>query len=514
MSARDSFFLKIIAISIPSFMIGLDMLIMSVAIVPMAKSLQADLSTIQWFMSGYGIGVSSFLITTGKLADMYTHRRMLLVGIILFAIASALVAITRIADLIIIWRILQGIGGAFCLTTTISLAKSSFKKHQQTIALGLMIAFSGLGMALGPVIGGVIIHYTNWSVAFWINLPIGAINCCFVLLAFPAKKSILNERRIDFAGVILLTCAMILTTLGISQGTSWGWLSSATLCCLIIAACLFMIFFIVESKLSYALLPLNLFKTTNFTIANIAGFSGYFILLSWLFVFSVYLPKAYQLSPLYTGLYELPFSIIFFISGVSAGKVINKIGIKPSTIAGYTVITISLVLLLSIKFNSPYWYLAIAFALMGLGFVYVNASSIPAAIEFMKPELAGSASGTSMLFRWFGAAIGVAIMSTIYGTTSIQYFFSQLSQHPSWQKILSKQEAVKILLSHHLDHKIEQLFKNPSTQKAIDQIYFQSYTHAVTICMRVLFGLGIMTLIGCLLFIRTAHHQNQEQTDM
>ena len=474
---------------------------MSVAIVPMGKTFHANLSTIQWFMSGYGIGVASFLITAGKLADMYTHRRIMIIGVLVFSFSSMLIAVTPVATLVILWRVTQGIGGACCITAVLALINQSFPPAERNVPLSLTIASSGIGIAIGPLLGGFIIHYTTWPIVFWLNVPVGILSAYCIVKFFPPTEPGLKERRIDYLGMFLMTGTMVLITLGISQGNNWGWTDSGTLSCLCLSVILFGLFLWRQCKISYALLPLSLFRIKNFTIANVAGFSAYFILLSWIFVFSVYLPQVFQLTPLDTGLYEMPFSLAFFLTGLYSGKLINITSIKSVMIAGFIILFAGTLYLTFTGVKTTYEYLAIGFGLIGMGFVYVNGSSMPAAIEFLPPDQVGAASGTSMLFRWFGAAIGVAIISTVYGAATFSDFNAQLRQHASWLTHISMQQYGSILLGHQPKQQLQNILDKTQYHAVLTALH-HAYSHGVMVSMRVLTVLSACTLLLTLIFIK------------
>jgi EmrB/QacA subfamily drug resistance transporter len=493
---HDSYYGKLAAICLPAFMVGLDLLIISVALTPMARSFHAHIATVQWFMSGYGIGVSSFLITAGRLADIISHRATLLIGIALFSLCSLLVAVTPIADLVIVWRVFQGIGGAFILVSTITLAAELFGDEKRAIVMGIMISCVGLGTGLGPIVGGLIIQYTSWPIVFWINVPIGIIAIFLALTFIKIDEGKNKDARIDYPGFALLTAAMVLITVGVSQGNTMGWSSATTLCCIIIAFVLFIAFLFAEAKVQRPLIKLGLFRITNFTMANIAGFACYFIMLGWLFTVSLYLPRVMGLSPLYTGLSELPFSIVFFLAGLRSGKLMNKFGPKKMISVGFIGMLVATVMLAFVTTSSAYGYMATAFGFMGLGFVFVNACSIPASVQFLPHDELGSGTGVSMLFRWFGAAIGIAIMSVIYVGTAVSTLIQQVHLHSQWQQHATMADFLAVLLHHFDTQKLHQLFPG-NIYNAVMHANNMAFAAGLRLCMWVLTGIGaVCYLLG------------------
>lgn len=487
--------IKTIAVCLPIFMIGLDILLMSVAIAPMANSLNAHTSTIQWFMSGYGIGAACFLIPAGRLADMYSYRRILVIGILGFTVTSALIAASSDAHIIVLLRILQGVSGSLTLASILSLLNDSFSPEKRNIILGMMVGSAGLGIGLSPIIGGLIITYASWPAAFWINVPIGLICYILVMYSFRAKEPHYPEKRFDFVGLILILVSLVLLTTGVSQGPIWGWDNYTTLCCLGFAIMLFAAFVWHQRDFEFPLLSLTLFKITNFSIANIAGFSSYFVMLGWLFVFSLFLPRIFNLSPLQVGIAELPFSLTFFISGFIIGKFINTASHKLILCCGFIIMLASTILLAFATSATSYAYFGVAFGLLGLGFVATNTASLTTMVQFIPTELVGLGFGTSMLFRWLGVAIGVAIISVVYVSASVSSLKALTAQHHVFQHTLPMPQLIKLVITHGADHEIANKIIDPTQLAAAKAIYKQAYSHGLMACMWVLSSISFITLL-------------------
>ena len=487
--------IKAIAVCLPPFMVGLDVLLMSVAIVPMANSLNAHTSTIQWFMSGYGIGAACFLVPAGKLADMFGYRRMLLIGILLFTLTSALVAASSSAHLIILWRVLQGVSGSLALASILPLMNDAFTPDKRNIVLGMMIGSAGLGIGLSPIIGGLIVTYASWPAAFWINVPIGIICCLLVIRSFPAKDPSLFDRRFDFFGLILMLVSLVLLTIGVSQGPIWGWNDYTTLCCLSFAVILFAGFLWHEQSFEFPLLSLNLFKATNFSIACVAGFTAYFVMLSWLFIVSLFLPRVFNLSPLQVGIAELPFSLSFFLSGFIIGRFINKVDHKLVVCCGLIAMLASTILLAFATHKTTYAYFGIAFGLLGVGFVTTNAASLATMIKFIPTELMGLGFGTSMLFRWLGVALGVAIISVVYISASVSSLTTSIAKHVIWEHTLPMPQLTELVTKHGPVQTLISNIDDPKQLAAAKDAYMQAYSHGLMASMWVLSGLIFITLL-------------------
>ena len=214
--------------------------------------------------------------------------------------------------MVIIFSILEGMGGATILVSGITLILQNFPGEKRGAVMGFIVGTSGFGMACGPIIGGFLIHYFSWHVAFAVNVPICLFNIILIMLYFP--KSIVHKEnnKVDLPGFLLLILTLILLTVAISRGNYWHWNSMKTISFFIIAALLFSIFVFVEKNSSHPLIEFSMFRIKNFLAANIAGFFAYFTALSWLFVFSLFLQRVYHLSPMQAGISLLPFHYYIF----------------------------------------------------------------------------------------------------------------------------------------------------------------------------------------------------------
>ena len=483
---------KIIALSLSGFLIGVDMLITSVAIAPMSKDLHASISAVQWFMSGYGIGVAFFLIPAGKIADIIGHRRMNIIRLLIFGFASAGITLSQHSITMIIASIIEGMGGATILVSGITLILQNFPEEKRGSVMGFIIGTSGFGMACGPIVGGLLIHYFNWHVAFAINLPISVITV-FLVLHYFSKSAVHSENnKVDIPGFCLLTLTLILLIVGISRGHYWHWDNSKTITCFIIAALLLLTFIIVENRTKHPLIEFSMFRIKNFLAANIAGFFAYFTTLSWLFIFSLFLQRVYHFSPMKAGIALLPFSLIYFFCGLIARKLMRRLGEKNLILIGFVFSIIGVLLLAFIHLSMPYWILAIGFALIAFAFASIVSASIPVMMQYVPAEKAGVGSGEAMMFRWFGASIGVAVLAVILESKGLHYL-QLLYQHSTALSTLVSfpQLAATLAGTYHLQPGTFSSTQIATIHHAMDL----ALSYGVRICMITLIVINIVALL-------------------
>lgn len=475
-------FWKLFAFALPSFMVGLDLLIIGVAIEPMARTLHVSIATMQWFITAYAIGTSSFYVPAGKLCDLYGRKKVFLAGIILFTLSSILVASATTAWLVIIGRLLQGFGGAIEITGAFSLIIRTFAPRERTLPMGMMVSSTGLGMALGPVIGGFLIHYFSWRFAFWINVPVGILAIFVVSKVLHEVETLTQQRRIDCPGLIFVLATLIFFTIWLTDARIDGWGSIVSLSFLFAFVLSLIILLLIERSREDSLLDLPLFKVTNFFGGSMAGFFAYFCLISSIFLFGIFLQRVVGLNPLQAGVRLIPFSLIFFIGAMIGTRLVKPLGAKKVILIGYLILLFSTILFTFVTPTSSYWLFALASALLALGFVWINSASYPASVEFMPQIKAGASSGHAGMVRWVGGAVGTAIIATILQQATQHYFLHHLihiNGYPNLQTDLIAMLQGQMSLND---------FSNNHNE------YFQSIAHIV----RVAYGYGFVISMWCL----------------
>lgn len=403
------------------FMNGIDFLAIGIAMEPMRKELSINTTTLHWFLAAFAIGNASFQPTSGRFADLFGRKEIFMIAQILFTLSSAVIALSSSSLLIIFTRLIQGAAGGVFITVGIAILASLYDGEERADGIARMIGVGGLGMALGPVLGGFLIHYTSWRIVFLINVPIGLIGLFLSSRYIPHLPSQRKPgEKIDWLGIILLTITLLLLTMGISQGQYWGWAHLKSLLFFALTLSLLTAFIFWERKTKQPLIEFYLFKTKNFLAANCAGFILYFTLTGWLLIFGIYMQRVMGMSALSAGLSFLPFGAVMAIFSNQMTKWSKRYGPKRIILVGFVIGALSFLGMAMISMQPPYFVLMLLFALYGLSFILVNSCTIPAALEYMPPEKSGGASGNSMMIRWLGAAIGAAVISTIFVTYAPQ----------------------------------------------------------------------------------------------
>lgn len=480
-------------------MIGIDMLAIAVAIQPMARELRVGISTVQWFLTAFAIGNACLLVTAGRLADILGRKKVLIWGLVLFIGSSTAIAAGRSVWLIILCRFLQGASGGVMSTTGIAVLMGLYEGEARADWISRLVGMGGLGLVLGPIVGGVLVHYFGWRSVFLINPPIGL--ACIVLIAlFLPGRSGRAEQKLDVPGVLLLTAALMLLTAGLSQGHAWGWRGPKTLGCLLGSLTALGALLYVEKRQDQPLIVMALFRARNFLAANVAGFAAYFTFTAAILIFGIYLQKVMGFSPAKAGLSFAPMGLMMALASMAAGKAVKFRGARPLIVAGFACGLAGFLGLGAMPVLPRFAFLAPFFALIGLGFGLVNASSIPAALEFIPPERAGIGSGKSLMIRWLGGAVGSAVISTVFVGATLAFLGSWDAGHPAFADPPTVRLLHNAVTGSAGETEVGALFDGPARALAREAVLAASH-HGMVTALRVMAALSLAALAVARLWI-------------
>ncbi len=408
-------FLLLLALFIPATIAFIDVMAVSVGFHPIMQDFHASLSQTQWLLSAYTIGTAAFLMVIGRLSDLYGRKVFLMYGLIVFFLASLSGMLAGSMMVLIASRFFQGIGGAVMLTTTTSIMMHHFPKEQRASILSRWAAFMAFGMAAGPFLGGVLIHFISWRAIFGFNLPVSILSLLLTWKLVPESKDSNPLLKMHIGEVALLSLCLLSLVSALSEGQAYGWTSFPILGLIAISCGTGLALFKMEKSLKNPLVDFSFFRLQNFTRASLCGFLSYFYIYAWLFIFNIYLQSGYGLSPIQTGslliVYPLAAGIAAQIISLIIGRYIRGALIMR---LGFCISCIAFIAMSTVTPHTSILSLAIMFALLGATVSMVNAPSIALATPFVPPHKTGSASGLIFSIRWFGGSLGVALITLIY----------------------------------------------------------------------------------------------------
>jgi EmrB/QacA subfamily drug resistance transporter len=413
-------------LAMTQFVIVLDASIVNVALPSIGKALQLSQNNLSWVVNAYVLTFGGFLLLGGRLADLLGRRRMFIIGLILFGVASLAGGLSTSEWQLITARAIQGLGAATIAPAALSIVTTTFTVgKERNMALGVWGAVAGAGGAAGVLLGGVLTQYLGWEWVLLVNVPI----------AFGAallSPRLLEESRDDRApsfdvpGAVSVTAGLALLVYALVDAEQAGWGSTKTISLLALAVVLLAAFVAIESRTKYPLVPFSIFRLRTLRAANLVGLLVGMSLFSMFFFISLYLQQVLGYDPLKAGLSYLPLSVLIIVSAGLASNLVTRIGFKPTMVAGMLLVAAGLFWFTQVSAPGGTYVADVLFPSMlvavGLGFSFVTTTI--AAVTGVEPARAGLASGLINTSQQVGGALGLAITATVANTATRNAFAS------------------------------------------------------------------------------------------
>lgn len=416
------------------FMIMLDTTIVNVSIPTIINDLKADLTQIEWIISGYALSFAALLITFGRLGDLYGRKKMFMLGLVVFTVASALSGEANSPTMLILARILQGVGGAMLSPATLSIISSTFKDKERAMAFGAFGAISGAAAAVGPILGGWLTTYQDWRWIFRVNIPVGIIALILSYLYVTESKSEKKE-KIDFSGMITSGLGFFFLVFGLIEGQNYGWLKPAkdfvvgnfiwgkeqTISIILISFILSLLFLVIFIYIQFKKTKKDLSPAVNTTFFKSKAFRYGLVAVaiialgefSSLFTLPIFFQSIRGFSPLQSGYALLPLALAAMIAAPISAFIVNKIGSKKVITIGISMEALGLFLLSFINADTTYVSLIPALFFLGFGLGLAIAQNTQVILSEIDPINSGSASGVLNTIRQVGTALGIAVIGAI-----------------------------------------------------------------------------------------------------
>jgi EmrB/QacA subfamily drug resistance transporter len=403
----------LVTVCVATFMLLLDITIVNVALPAIEKALDASFSDLQWVVDAYALALATCVLTAGALADLFGRKRLFVIGIVLFTIASTACGIANDPLFLIVARGLQGIGGAAMFATALALISQEFHGRERGTAFGIWGATIGLAVAIGPLVGGMLTSWLSWRWIFLVNIPIG-IGAVVLAATKLRESSDPDHSRLDPVGLVTLTGGLFCLILALIEGNSHGWTSALILGLFVAGAVLLVAFVISQAVQETSMIDLTLFGRPAFVGAQITAFAISSTLFAMFLYLTLYLQDVLRLSPLQTGVRFLPLSLVSFVAAPLAGRVSARVPIRLLLGGGLALCAVSLWLMSGITVDSGWTTLLAGFLVGGVGIGFVNAPLATTAVSTVRQERAGMASGLNNTFRQLGIATGIAALGAIF----------------------------------------------------------------------------------------------------
>jgi EmrB/QacA subfamily drug resistance transporter len=396
------------------FLTFLDTTVISATLSDVQSGLHAGVAQLQWVVSGYALAFASLMLMAGTLGDLYGRKKMMLFGVAIFCAGSVLSALADSTQVLIAGRVVMGVGAACSEPGTLSMIRHLYPhRRRRARALGIWAAVSGLALAMGPVIGGVLVGLWSWRAVFWFNLIFGALALVAAAIVLPENSDPVRA-RLDVAGFVLGAVAIGTATFATIAGETAGYIVWWVMLLYAVAVVALAIFVVVELRAENPVLNIRFFRRPPFTAAIVVAFTTYFGIFSIFFFVALYLEVVGATSPFSLALDFIPMTVGMVLASLFTGRWVSAYGSRPPMVIGCLVAATGIILTeVVITPHSGLSTVGWTLALAGIGFGIVIVPVTSSALSTVPPEHSGMAASTTNTSRELGAVAGVAILGSI-----------------------------------------------------------------------------------------------------
>lgn len=391
-------------------MVGMDNTIVNVALPSIGHDFHAGVSGLQWTVDAYVLVLASLLMVAGSTADRYGRRRILQVGLVLFTSGSLICSVAPDLTWLVVSRMVQAIGGSMLNPVAASIIRNTFDDpRERAQAIGVWAAVAGISIALGPIVGGVLVQSVGWRSIFWVNIPVGLAAVALAAYYVPESKAP-HPRRADPVGQILVIVLLASVTYSVIGGPAEGWGSEQTIGLFAVAGLAAAGFVGYERKRREPLLELRFFRSVPFSGATVTAVASYAAFGGFLFVNTLYLQEVRGLSALDAGIYTLPVAGMATLMSPISGWIVGRWGPRVSMVVAGAGLTLGSVMLTHITATTSVDWLVAAYSFFGFGVGFVNPPITNTAVSGMPSSQAGVAAAVASTSRQIGQTLGVAVI--------------------------------------------------------------------------------------------------------
>ncbi|MGH2534846.1 MAG: MFS transporter [Thermomicrobiales bacterium] len=405
----------LLTLSLSLVIIGIDNTVLNVAIPTLQREFDASASTLQWMIDSYIIVFAGLLLTMGALGDRYGRAKALQAGLVIFGIASFAAAYAGSSDELIVWRAVMGIGGALIMPSTLSIVIAVFPREERGRAIAIWSGVAGLGVGLGPLLGGLLLEYFWWGSVFLINVPI-------VLLALALGRIFVPESRdphplkIDIPGAVLSMGAVVALVFAVIEAPAKGWTDPIVLIGFVAAAALAAGFIAWERRTSHPMLDLSFFQNPRFSAGSASIAIAFFALFGVILAMTQYLQFVLDYTALEAGLRMTPIALGIMVGAGRSHGLVRRLGTTKVVIVGFTILTAVMVSIAFWTVDTSYWLIGTTFFFLAMGMGLIMAPATDAVMGAIPEAKAGVGSAMNDVVRQVAGAFGVAVIGSILNT--------------------------------------------------------------------------------------------------
>ncbi len=397
--------------------VGIDGTIVNVALPSLVREIGASSTQLQWIVDAYTIVFASFLLIAGNTGDRLGRKRCLIIGLLIFVGGSLGCSLVGTPEPLIVLRGVQGFGAAFIMPATLSILTNVFRDpSERARAIALWAGVSGLGVAIGPLVGGYLLEHFWWGSIFLVNVPIVAVTVVAAVLIVPESRDE-HAPRLDLLGTVLSTIGLIALLYGVIEGPTQGWSDPLIVGCFVAAVVLLTAFILWEQRTDHPILDVTFFANPRFTAASVAVTLVFFAMFGSLFFVSQYLQFVLGYGTLESGVRLLPVAGVLMIAAPSSALLVARIGTKRVVSFGLLLVGVALFVFSRGTVDSGYGLVAVVLVIVGAGMGLAMAPATDSIMGSLPPEKAGVGSAMNDTTREIGGALGVAILGSIANAT-------------------------------------------------------------------------------------------------
>ncbi len=415
LDARSYKWIVLLITCMGSMMGPLDSTIVSVSLPTISSDLNMDYATSIWVPTAYLVSLALLLLTIGRLSDMKGRKPIFIVGFLIFVIGSFLCSISASGYELIVFRVIQGAGAAFIMSTATAIVTNIFPSNERGKALGLNTMSAYIGLSLGPALGGFLTEAFGWQSIFWVNIPIGSIAIVLALTQLKEERPVKHVEPFDISGMLAFSVGLISVLIALTIGEQVSWASPLIIGLLVISLMAFTIFYLIEKrKGKAAMFDLSLISNNRlFAYANLATLLNYAAYFGVAFLMSFYLQRVIGLSLVQTGLVLLAMPLTMSILAPLSGWASDRIGSRVLSTVGMIIIGISLVLMSTLDQSSSILTISLYLVLIGAGMGLFSSPNTSAVMGCVGRSQLGVASGTLATMRTVGQSLSLAMMGAL-----------------------------------------------------------------------------------------------------
>jgi len=397
------------------FMVVLDFSIVNIALPSIQKDLGLSTQNLQWIVSAYSLTFGGFLMLGGRMGDLYGRRKLFMVGLLLFSLASLAGGLASSGVWLIVARAIQGLGAALIAPTCLSLVTVTFAEgEERNRAFGMMGSLASFGFAAGAILGGVLTAGPGWRWVMFVNVPIGCVAFALTPLLLAESRARLEHKRLDIPGAVLITAAVAVLVYALAQGNQWGWISPATLALLAVSVILLAIFVLVELRTTSPLVDLSIFRQRTVTGANLVNFFAPGSFGAFIFIVTLYMQKVLGYSAIQMGLAFLPLAVAILIFSNASSRLVTRLGARRLLVMGLVITVLGMLLFLGLSTTGTYAATLLpGLLVIGLGMGCVFSTVVIAATAGVSDEQQGLVSGLFNTTMQVGSGLALALIVAI-----------------------------------------------------------------------------------------------------